>query len=112
MCRLNSISHDRSETSPFVARPKGAAELAVAPDAAQHRLISDPMPLRRAGEPGVGRSFATKRKCAMRRTHVPGFHAFIVRTVGDPRRPLRFGWSWFARPLSAGSFAGFWRYWN
>jgi hypothetical protein len=47
-----------------------------------------------------------------RRTSVPGFHAFIVRTVGDPFRPAHFCWAWFARPLGASSFAGFWRHWN
>ena len=33
----------------------GAAELAVAPDAAQHRFAGHPALLRRAGEPGVRR---------------------------------------------------------
>jgi MBOAT, membrane-bound O-acyltransferase family len=47
-----------------------------------------------------------------RRRSIPGFHSFIVRTVGDPRRLPRFCWNWFARPLRAGSFAGFWRRWN
>jgi hypothetical protein len=43
---------------------------------------------------------------------VPGFHAFIVRRVGEPRHVGRFALNWFLRPLSAGSFSGFWRSWN
>jgi hypothetical protein len=43
---------------------------------------------------------------------MPSFHAYIVRTVGDPRHPLQFGWNWFARPLAEPTFAGFWRRWN
>lgn len=47
-----------------------------------------------------------------RRAPLPGFHTFIVRTVGDPRHPARFCWDWFARPLREASFVGFWRRWN
>src|SRR5690349_23640740 len=43
----------RSTLFPYTTlfRSARAAQLAVAPDAAQHRLIGDPAPLRRAGEP-------------------------------------------------------------
>ena len=43
---------------------------------------------------------------------IPNFHSFIVHQIGDPRHLPRFCWNWFAKPLSAKSFAGFWRMWN
>jgi hypothetical protein len=43
----------------------------------------------------------------------PGFHAFLMRRLGDPlREPGRFAWNFFLRPLCSPSFTDFWRYWN
>jgi hypothetical protein len=42
----------------------------------------------------------------------PNFHQFLVRRLGSPRRPLHFLINCFVRPLTATSFAGFWRAWN
>jgi hypothetical protein len=42
----------------------------------------------------------------------PGFHAYLLRRAGTPRRPMTFLYNLLLRPLTAGSFAGFWRDWN
>jgi hypothetical protein len=43
----------------------------------------------------------------------PGFHAFLMRRLGDPlRQPGRFLYNFFVRPLCASSFSEFWRHWN
>src|SRR5262249_1442167 len=64
----------------------------------------------RDGTPGDARQPpATSR----RGSRTPGFHEFLVRRLGDPRRhPWRFLRNFFVRPLCAGSFAEFWRLWN
>ena len=45
-------------------------------------------------------------------TSIPSFHSFVIRQIGHPRHVLRFCWNWFAKPLRAESFTGFWRLWN
>jgi hypothetical protein len=43
---------------------------------------------------------------------LPNFHAFLMRKLGSPRRPLQFFANFFVRPLKAPSFSAFWRAWN
>lgn len=43
---------------------------------------------------------------------LPNFHAFLLRRLGSPARPMKLLGNFFLRPLAAPSFGAFWREWN
>jgi hypothetical protein len=70
----------------YGSRRRNAAELAVAPDAAQHRLAGHPSGLRRAGEPWRS---ASKTSFAMKIKLIPLDGTLSARVFGNPHIDLK-----------------------